>query len=695
MFSAAAQEKGSIVGVLSDKETSGEPLPLATVQLKNTTKGGTTDFDGLYKIDNVDPGTYTLEFSFVGYETLEVPNVNVESDKSTNVSAVLGASAAALDEVFITVQTSREREQALLLEQKRAVSIKESIGAEMLTKQGVSDAATATTKISGVTVSETTGDIFIRGLGDRYLYTTFNGLPIPSDDVERKNIDLSLFSTLVIQSVDISKTYSVETSADQSSGNVDISSKQLSGTQEFSVNVRGGVNTNVAKSGMFDNFRVTPNQSDYSAGFLQKQGFVNGILPPQFTSQVNYTTYPRLTQQTWNPGTVETPLNYQYAVSAGKKFREKFKVFLSGSQSTNFSYRQGLFKQYRSNFIDDSLTDATNYSREVATTGLANLDYHIDDNNDLRLVSLFINRLKDEVFEGGRNGEGTFFEETAVSSPLSQFVRDQNTRQTMIWVNQLMGEHQLFDKNTLDWKFGFNLVNADEPNRIRNEINFDENLVQLGTTGGFQQRKSFQNIEDVEYAGVLKDVFTFKDDDNGSSILTVGLNYRNKQRTFKSQFLGVEEASTNVINHSSIKDLDAIFTVQNFADGLLDFNVLPTDRYEGKLDSRALYGTYNLDFGKFNINAGVRYQRDLINVTFDVNNFSERKGVSEKVYDNVYMIANLKYSIDGDQAIRFASSRTITLPEFKEISPFEYVSPTGQVTRGNPIWKLLQTTILT
>ena len=34
--------------------------------------------------------------------------------------------------------------------------------------------------------------------------------------------------------------------------------------------------------------------------------------------------------------------------------------------------------------------------------------------------------------------------------------------------------------------------------------------------------------------------------------------------------------------------------------------------------------------------------------------------------------------------MRLALSRTITLPEFKEIAPFEYVSQTGQVTRGNP-----------
>jgi len=35
-------------------------------------------------------------------------------------------------------------------------------------------------------------------------------------------------------------------------------------------------------------------------------------------------------------------------------------------------------------------------------------------------------------------------------------------------------------------------------------------------------------------------------------------------------------------------------------------------------------------------------------------------------------------------ALRLAASKTLTLPEFKEIAPFEYVSPTGRITKGNP-----------
>lgn len=678
-----AQEVGTIEGVITDKDTGNQPLPFANVQVKGTTLGTTTDFDGKYSIGNVPAGTHTVVLSFVGYETVEIPNVVVEAGKFTNISTAMSASAAALDEVIIKVQTSREREEALLLEQKKAVSIKESIGAQQLAKQGVTDAATATTKISGVGSSEASGDIFVRGLGDRYLYTTFNGLPIPSDDIEKKNIDLGLFSTRVIQSLSIDKTYSAANSADQSSGTIDISSKELSGTEELSVGVSGGINTNVFQDGVNDNFKVTANHDAYKMGFLDGQGFTVATLPQEYTSYMTYQVFPRLTKQTWNTSTVDSPMNYKYAISAGKKFGEKLKLFGTASQSADFRYREGLFRQFRANFLEDSLTDATDYQKTITTTLLGNVDFRMDDNNSLRFVSLFINKLSDNVFEGGRNGEGTYFEESDPNEGYSQFVRDQNTKETRLYVNQLFGQHDITENNTLNWGGAFNYLNADEPNRIRNEVNFKSGIVQLGRTGGFQQRKSYQYIEDTEVVGFINDAFQFVDEDEKNVSLIVGLNYRNKQRDFRSQFLGVEEDFTNAIHPSSIDDIGGIMTAANFDSELLSLNILPTDLYEAELDSKSAYATFNYGLNRFNINVGLRYQKDQINVDFDVNNFAGRTGSVVKDYDNLYPTANVKYSLNEKNSLRFAFSKTITLPEFKEIAPFEYVSPVGQVTRGN------------
>lgn len=48
-----AQTTGSIIGTVTDKEMNNDPLPFANVLIKGTTKGTTTDFDGLYEISDV------------------------------------------------------------------------------------------------------------------------------------------------------------------------------------------------------------------------------------------------------------------------------------------------------------------------------------------------------------------------------------------------------------------------------------------------------------------------------------------------------------------------------------------------------------------------------------------------------------------------------------------------------------------
>jgi TonB-dependent receptor len=668
---SSAQSTGSIAGVLSDIEANNEPLAFANVLIKGTTKGTTSDFDGLYELAALEPGTYTVVYSYLGYETVEIPAVAVEAGKVTTINIPMSANeGVALDEVIITQVARRDSEVALLLDQKKAVEIKESIGAVQLGKIGVSDVATATTKISGVTSSEASGDIFVRGLGDRYLTTTLNNLPVPSDDVERKNIDLSLFPTRVIQNVSVSKTFAVQSSADQSSGTINIDSRELAGSSEISIGLQGGFNTNVVKSGVYDNFKVSPNTNNTTFGFFHSKS----------------TPTRRITLQGWNTVQEENPMDYTISAVTGAKIGEKLNVLAVASQSRSYQYGQGVFRQYRSNFIQDTITDATNFNKSMVNTAMLDLTYFFDARHKLKSSTFFINTLDEQVFEGGRNGEGVFFEETDPSEGLAQFVRDQNTRQTRLLVTQLLGTHRLTDKNTLEWASGYNLVNADEPNRIRNEVNFDPegSFVQLGRTGGFQQRKSSQEIEDIEINGYLKDVLQIIDEDTKGFRIEVGVNYRNKERDFVSQFVGVEEQSVNTINPPSIDNLGSIFQQSNFDAGLLQLNVLRPDLYNGTLESRAAFADFNVQLNRWNFNAGLRYQQDQIDVSYDVGNIPGRVGKANKEYNNLYPGANIKYDINEKHALRLAVSRTITLPEFKEISPFEYVSQVGQITRGNP-----------
>ena len=129
----ANAQSGSISGTLQDGESEGQPLPFASIIIKGSTQGTTSDFDGNYIIENVAPGTYTIEFSFVGYETTEIAGVQVNADSNTPLNTSLKASAAALDEVIITAGGARKNtETALLLDQQKATVIKESIGLSLI-----------------------------------------------------------------------------------------------------------------------------------------------------------------------------------------------------------------------------------------------------------------------------------------------------------------------------------------------------------------------------------------------------------------------------------------------------------------------------------------------------------------------------------------------------------------------------------
>ena len=664
-----AQDKGTLKGLLTDKETNNDPLPFANVFIKGTSIGATTDFDGNYSI-KVPAGTHVVSFSFLGYKTVE-KTFTIKSGETVVLNQVMSAEeGVGLDEVVIKTSTSKESANALLLEQKKATVIKESIGAQTLAKVGVSNAANATTKISGVTKSEGTGSIYIRGLGDRYLSTTMNGLPIPSDDVSNKNINLNLFSTSVIKNVGISKTYTTFSYADQGSGNVDIGSKEYT-KKGFSITVSGGTNTNVA--GLSEDFRTPVINNDVTLGFHKKTFALQDLI----------------TNQGWGTEAMSTPINFSGSFTAANKFTVLGKdvaVFLTGSHSKSFTHQKGVFNSYRSNVLDNRFSDAEQYSSVANTTGYVNFKIKLNDNNKLKYNTLFVNTGTTNLYEQGRNGLGYVFDQDPQEE--GAFVRDQNFKQTTMFVNQLMGEHKWNESNTINWAGGYNFVLAEEPNRIRNEVNIlditNSPLIQYSHVGDYQQRKSTQKIQDKEYTAFIENKWALgakNEDDDKPYSLNYGVNFRHKERTFKSLFVGVRAKDFTA---PSIDDLSETFTPTNFNNGLR-LRVGEVDRYNADLDIMAGYVNFDFQLNeKLSGNLGLRYERNELDVTWDVTNYVGRLGTINRVYESLYPSVNLKYEIKENQYLRFASSITQTLPEFKELAPFEYVSPTGRVIKGNP-----------
>src|SRR6478609_11959322 len=83
-----AQNKGTITGSLTDKDVNNDPLPFANVAVKGSNIGVTTDETGKYSI-NLEAGSYTIQFSFLGYETIE-EKIDVKAGETVTINKALG-----------------------------------------------------------------------------------------------------------------------------------------------------------------------------------------------------------------------------------------------------------------------------------------------------------------------------------------------------------------------------------------------------------------------------------------------------------------------------------------------------------------------------------------------------------------------------------------------------------------------------
>ena len=167
----------SVSGTVSD--SSGVPLPGATVVVAGTQNGVTTDFDGVYSISASEGDV--LSVSYVGFIT---QNVTIGASASVNVTLV---SDNTLEEVVVTaLGITREAKSLGYAQQK--------VEGASLTKTKELDFKTALAgKVAGVQVISGTSSSFeqsaIRLRGEMDVLYVVDGIKMSSTDVNTDNID--------------------------------------------------------------------------------------------------------------------------------------------------------------------------------------------------------------------------------------------------------------------------------------------------------------------------------------------------------------------------------------------------------------------------------------------------------------------------------------------------------------------------
>ncbi len=170
---------GKIAGIITDK-TTGEPLPGANVIVIGTSLGAATNIDGEYTILEVQPGTFDLQITSVGYKKVLVKDVKVNIDQTTRVNIDLESQAVEVGEVVVTAEKP-------LIKPDVATSVV-SITDEQIRELPVTNVTSALALQAGV--SGGGNYINIRGGGPEGILVQVNGVTLR--DPRDQTVDLQL-----------------------------------------------------------------------------------------------------------------------------------------------------------------------------------------------------------------------------------------------------------------------------------------------------------------------------------------------------------------------------------------------------------------------------------------------------------------------------------------------------------------------
>jgi outer membrane receptor protein involved in Fe transport len=677
-----SQNKGTISGVLLDKDSNNQSLPFANVLIKDTKIGANTDIDGKYMITIV-PGNYTVQFSFLGYETVEVP-VTVVANETVTLNNSLGSGSYKLKDVVIKSSGGREKETALLLEQKNAVVIKQSIGAQEMSRKGVSDVEEGLTKITGITKVGSRG-LFVRGLEDRYNNLLINDLAAPTNNPFLKIIPLDLFSTDIVGVIEVYKTFSPNIYGDFAGGTFNIqTSKGSKSVTKINIGTSYIANSNLK------NFSLSKD-ADSSEGFFgltadnRQLPSLLGDTPSShvFTPQESLDSF----KSGFDVAEIKSPLNTSIGLLHSEKFNlndgKNFSYLFSINAENNYGIQEGVDRtfRYQSTGIDyktDFVTTDNHY--KTALTGLLGLNYNTN-RLKLSINSLFIkttdNLIKDQY--GVANAEtGTGTNKT--------LIRTNQLDQSNYWNNQLVGEYALTENKNQTIKAGVSYAKTkyDQPDRKAFSGAKTPNDGIIASIAGNNFIKQYLEITGNSYLSGLTEYNLKFGGEEKDHKLTVGYNGNASDMESSYRFISPTVGPNIAAPLNSIDEqLNAYIASEAF-----NYKESSNSTYKAKLKDAANAGYANLLY-KFNdkieVNGGVRVESTNRETKYRLQGSFDEPFQTLK-YDKVYFLPSLnaKYGVTENANIRFAGGITYTKPVIMEAYPIEYINADGTSMKGNP-----------
>ena len=678
---------GHITGkVVSNKN---ELLPGVTIKVTGG-KGTITQVDGTYDLE-LEPGKYTLEFSFISYTTRRITDVVVTEKKNTPLNIVLSPSSAALKEVVVTANYQKASVEGLYAMQKNNAAVSDGISAEQIRATPDNNAAQVLKRISGLTVQE---DKFVtvRGLSERYNNVMLNGSNLPSTEPNRRNFSFDVVPSGLIENVVVNKTATPDMPAEFAGGLVQVNTRDIPAEKFATVTIGSGWNTNSTGKSLYSLRRGDKEQwgSDDGTRTWWGKDWNRDEYRKYATAGDNVKTSQMNAKIPNNWGLYKysyTPVqNFQFAV--GRKFKVNDASAIGVTLAATYRHEENIIDNVRYQPSFYYYDDAKTYNYNTAIGAVANIGFQTKGHK-IVFKNLYNRRFSHES-DVNYGKEFNFRVTTKEEGDDVKYYSDVVLINELLQ-NRLEGEHMLHKHLKFDWSADYITVNRDQPD-TRSSIGYQAygpkgyNEYVLNDANGFITRGNaiFNSSLEERRKNVAANFSVPFQVMGANQLIKVGYAGAFRTADFKSTALRLlPDPKGNADSIAKATFGLADYQLQSLLKpGYLTYKFTSVgagdegEDYTGDQKLHAAYFMADLNFLKsFRFIGGVRME----NNAMDVHGISYNKATGLPV-DSIMKYRrtdwlpsfNLIYNLNQAMNVRLAYSKTLARADFRERSPFVY-----------------------
>ncbi|ADV42842.1 TonB-dependent receptor [Bacteroides helcogenes P 36-108] len=418
---ANVTKQGTVRGRIIDATK--QTLPGASIYIEKLHTGVTSDVNGFYTFSNLDPGTYTVKVSYVGYSPVEL-KITIPAGHTLEKDVTLNEGVE-LQEVVVGGAFQGQRRA--INSQKSSLGISNVVSADQVGKFPDSNIGDALKRISGINVQYDQGEARfgqVRGTSADLSSVTINGNRIPSAEGDTRNVQLDLIPSDMIQTIEVNKVVTPDMDADAIGGSINLVTKNSPYKRFISATAGTGYN------------RVSE-KAQLNLGFTYGDRFFNDKLGVMLSA--SYQNSPS--------GSDDVEFVWDKDANSGE-------VTL-----TDYQIRQYYLTRERQSY-SAALDYVFNANHKLTFKGIFN--NRNDWENRYRTTIKGINLEKDDNGNDycSINDKGTVRFQTKGGSPDNRNARLERQR-TMDFT--LGGEH-LFGKLSMDWSLNYAKASEERPN---------------------------------------------------------------------------------------------------------------------------------------------------------------------------------------------------------------------------------------